>query len=87
MRDTHRERQRYRQREKPAPCREPDVGLDPETPGSGLELKADAQLLSHPGISNNTIFQWALNHHRLLTTYTTSKFAMETKNILTLHVE
>ena len=26
------------------------MGLDPETPGSHLELKADAQLLSHPGI-------------------------------------
>ena len=27
MRDTHRERQRQGQREKQAPCREPDVGL------------------------------------------------------------
>ena len=26
--------------EKQAPCREPDVGLDPRTPGSGLGLKA-----------------------------------------------
>ena len=46
MRDRERDRQagkqRYRQREKRAPCREPDVGLDPRTPGSGLELKADA---------------------------------------------
>ena len=32
-----------------APCRNPDVGLDPGTPGSGLEPKADAQSLSHPG--------------------------------------
>ena len=32
------------------PCREPDVGLDPRTPGSRPELRADAQLLSHPGI-------------------------------------
>ena len=31
------------------PCREPDVGLDPRTLGSPLELKADAQPLSHPG--------------------------------------
>ena len=28
------ERQRHRQREKQAPCREPDVGLDPGDPGS-----------------------------------------------------
>ena len=50
MRDTKRERQRHRQRERQAPCREPDVGLDPGTPGSRPGLKADAQLLSHPGI-------------------------------------
>ena len=48
MRDT--ESQRYRQREKQAARREPDVGLDPETPGSHPGLKADAQPLSHPGI-------------------------------------
>ena len=35
-----RERQRHRQREKQAPGREPDVVLDPRTPGSCLELKA-----------------------------------------------
>ncbi|CAD7670600.1 unnamed protein product [Nyctereutes procyonoides] len=29
---THRERQRHRQREKQAPYREPDMGLDPRTP-------------------------------------------------------
>ena len=50
MRD-ERERQRHRQREKQAPCREPDGGLDPGTPGSRPGLKADAQLLSHPGVS------------------------------------
>ena len=44
-----RERQRHRQREKQAPCREPDVGLNPGTSGSRPELKADAQPLSHPG--------------------------------------
>ena len=33
MRDTERE-ERHRQREKQAVCREPDVGLDPESPGS-----------------------------------------------------
>ena len=50
MRDTHREREIERQREKQAPCREPDVGLDPGSPGSHPELKADAKLLSHPGV-------------------------------------
>ena len=34
MRDAERERQRHRQTEKQAPCREPDVGFDPRTPGS-----------------------------------------------------
>ena len=43
----HRERQRHRQREKQAPCGEPDMSLDPRTPGSHPELKADAQPLSH----------------------------------------
>ena len=39
MRDTHTERQRHRQREKQAPCRESDVGLDPGSTGSGPGLK------------------------------------------------
>ena len=54
MRDTQREREReaerQRQREKQAPCRKPDVGLDPGTPRSCPEPKADAQPLSHPGM-------------------------------------
>ena len=50
MRDTHRERQKNRKREKQAPCRKPNVGLSPRTPGSHPEPKADAQLLSHPGV-------------------------------------
>ena len=44
MRDTQRERSRSRLH------REPDVGLDPRTPGSHPGPKADAQLLSYPGI-------------------------------------
>ena len=32
-----------------APCREPDAGLDPGTPGSCPGLKAGAKPLSHPG--------------------------------------
>ena len=48
------ERQRHRHREKQAPCGELDVGLDPKTPGSHLELKADFQPLSHSGIPQQT---------------------------------
>ena len=46
-RERERERQRHRQREKQALCREPDWGLDPRTPGSRPEPKADA--LNHRG--------------------------------------
>ena len=35
-----RERGRDRQREKQDPCKEPDVGLDPRSRGSGPGLKA-----------------------------------------------
>ena len=51
--ETHRERQRHIQGEKQAPCREPDVGLDPRTPGPHHEPKADAQPLSHLGASSH----------------------------------
>ena len=49
MRETQREAE-TQQTEKQVPHREPDEGLDSRTPGSHPELKADAQLLSHPGI-------------------------------------
>ena len=38
--ERHTERQRHRQREEQVPCREPDVGLYPWTPGSHPGLKA-----------------------------------------------
>ena len=46
MRNTEREREREREggrdtEEKQAPSRKPDVGLDPGTPGSCPEPKAD----------------------------------------------
>ena len=47
MRDTERERHRHRQREKQAPHGEPGTGLDPGTPGSRPEPKADTQPLSY----------------------------------------
>ena len=51
MRHTERGRDN-RQREKQAPFREPDAGLNPRTLGSLPEPKAeaDAQPLSHPGV-------------------------------------
>ena len=54
MRDTERERERERereaetQRETQAPCRDPDVRLDPGTPGSCPEPKADRHSTSEP---------------------------------------
>ena len=52
MLDIERERgrQRHRRREKQAPCQEPDMGLDPGTPGYHPRPKAGAKPLSHPGI-------------------------------------
>ena len=50
MRDTDRGvGQKYRQRETQAPCREPDMGLDPRTPGPCPGPKAGTKPLSHPG--------------------------------------
>ena len=47
-------REREREREKQVPCREPDVGLDPWTPGSHAGLKT-AKLLSHPGCPGSAV--------------------------------
>ena len=55
MRNT--DRQGHRQREKQTPCREPNVRLNPRTPGSGPEPKAGGQPLNHPGISQTHIFK------------------------------
>ena len=41
MRGIVREAERHRQRKKQAPCREPDVGLDPQTLGSRPKPKAE----------------------------------------------
>ena len=50
------ERQRHRQKERQAPCGEPDVGLDPKTLGSLAEPKAEAQPLSHSRCPEICIF-------------------------------
>ena len=47
MRDI--ERQRHSQKEKQTPCEKPNAELDPRTPGSWPEPKAEAPPLSHPG--------------------------------------
>ena len=54
MRHTHREADT--QAGEAGSIQGPDVGLDPRTPGSCLEPKADAQLLSHPGVPPDNIF-------------------------------
>ena len=60
-RERERERQRHRQREKQTPCREPDVGLNPRTPGSCPEPKAGAQPLSTPQASlHYFVLSWIL---------------------------
>ena len=59
---TQKERQRHRQREKQAPQEEPNVGLDSGTPEPCPELKADAQLLSHPGAPVFPFFNLAHCH-------------------------
>ena len=59
-REREREGQRHRRSEKQAPCREPDVGLDPGSPGSRPGLKAGAKPLSHPGIPHFDEFKAVL---------------------------
>ena len=55
--ERHRERGRDTGREeKQAPCKEPDAGLDLGNPGSHPESKANAQLLSHPGVPGQSHF-------------------------------
>ena len=57
MRDKEREREAESQAEGEAGSLQgADVGLDPRTPGSGHELKADPQPLSHPGAPNLFFF-------------------------------
>ena len=48
-------RETERQRQKQAPCKEPDVRLNPRTLVSWPEPKADAQPLSHPGAPTSSL--------------------------------
>ena len=62
-REREREGGRDTDREKQAPCREPDVGLDPRTPGSCPGPKAGPKLLSHPGIPKTKIINTSIATH------------------------
>ena len=53
------QRERQRQREMQAPCGEPHVELNPRTPESCPEPKADTQPLSHPGAASH-LFSFGL---------------------------
>ena len=57
--------------EKQAPCTEPDAGLDPRTPGSPPEPKANTQPLSHLG----TLFRYFK-----IRMYAENKTKQKTKN-------
>ena len=60
MRDTHTHTEAETQAEGEAgSMQEPDVGLDPGSPGSHPGLKAGAKLLSHPGIPVSGFMQGA----------------------------
>ena len=58
-------------REKQAPCREPDAGPDPRTPGSRPGPKADAKPLSHPGAPTCRILGSTINEGSILKELTT----------------
>ena len=56
MRDLERGRDTGRGRSRLS-CGEPDVEVDPRAPGSCPELKADTQLLSHPGVPEGSFLR------------------------------
>ena len=65
MRDTEREREAETWAEgevgsMQAPCREPDMGLDPGSPGSHPRPKAGAKPRSHPGIPSLAVLEGTL---------------------------
>ena len=58
MRDPQREREAETHlEEEQAPRKEPNVGLDPGTPGSRPGPKAGTKLLSHPGIPKKLLLK------------------------------
>ena len=71
MRDTEREAEG----EKQAPCRDPNVGLDPGTPESHPEPKPDAQSLSYPGITIKAFYKNLTSLYPQTLSYYVIKFA------------
>ena len=64
MRHTHTETETETQAEGKADSMpEPNVGLDPRTPGSHPGPKADAQPLSHPGVPEPYFLYHLLVHN------------------------
>ena len=61
MRDTQREAETQVEGEA-APCREPDMGLDPGTPGSRPGPKTGTKLLNHPGMPKKEDF-WMTEYY------------------------
>ena len=83
--ETQRERQRHRQREKQAACREPDVGLDPRTPGSHPELSPLRCPMNMIHFKENLlyfIFSWRIAHiiFQLVTKASQAQAAQHTFN-------
>ena len=60
MRNTEREMETQAEGEAGSVQRQPDVGLDPRTPGSCPELKAGAKPPSHPGIPRRLLLMKVL---------------------------
>ena len=56
MRDTQREAEAQAEGGEAGSMQKPNVGLDPRTPGSCPEPKADVQPLSHPGFPPISLF-------------------------------
>ena len=64
--ETHRERQSHRQRETQHPCREPDVGLDPRTPGIMTWTEGRHSTAEPPRCPCDTLFWILLSCSELL---------------------
>ena len=60
MRDTQSERQRHRQREKQAPCREPDMGLYPGLQDQDPELQAALNHWATGAAQWNSVDVWTV---------------------------
>ena len=55
--ETQRVRQRHRQKEKQAPCRKPDTGLDPRTPGITPWAKGRCPTTEPPRRPENVLYK------------------------------